>query len=239
MAKKAHHEEHENHERWLVSYADFITLLFAFFVVMYSISMINEGKFKVFSEALKRALAPVVNAPASNRRFDLGDSAASLIPAISAKMQFLQQVHAVVNKVAMGEQFKGKITVTTVERGVLITVADSVLFESGRADLRPEALPLLEALAAVVTKTDHGMVKEIRVEGHTDNVPIRTLRFPSNWDLSSGRAVSVVRALTESYNVSPVLVSASGFGEFRPVADNLTPSSRAKNRRVELTILTE
>ena len=232
MAKKGKHEEHENHERWLVSYADFITLLFAFFVVMYSISSVNEGKFRTVSESIQAALKPVVSTPVSDPHFDLGDFKASVVPILSKKVQIVRQVQAVLKKF-VEEHEKGRITVAATEQGVLVTIADSMVFESGRADIRADALPLLQALAEVM---DDSSVKEIRVQGHTDNVPIRSGQFPSNWELSSVRAVMVVRVLTELYHVPPERVSATGFGEFRPVTDNLTPESRTKNRRVELMV---
>ncbi|MGH7233747.1 MAG: flagellar motor protein MotB [Nitrospiraceae bacterium] len=232
MAKKAKHEEHENHERWLVSYADFITLLFAFFVVMYSISSVNEGKFRTVSESIQAALRPVVSAPVSDAHFDLGDFKASVVPILTKKVQIVRQVQAVLKKF-VEEREQGRITVATTEQGVLVTIADSMVFESGRADVRPEALPVLEALADVMSDNS---VREIRVQGHTDNVPIRSGQFPSNWELSSVRAVMFVRVLTELYRVPPERISATGYGEFRPITDNLTPESRTKNRRVELMV---
>ena len=232
MAKKGKHEEHENHERWLVSYADFITLLFAFFVVMYSISSVNEGKFRTVSESIQAALKPVVSRPVADAHFDLGDFKASIVPTLTQKVQIIRQVQAVLKKF-VDEHEKERISVSSTDQGILVTIADSMVFESGRADVRREALPVLEALAEVMGDTS---VKEVRVQGHTDNVPIRSGQFPSNWELSSARAVMVVRVLTELYKVPPERISAIGFGEFRPVADNLTPNSRAKNRRVELMV---
>jgi chemotaxis protein MotB len=239
LAKKPKHEEHENHERWLVSYADFITLLFAFFVVMYSTSMINEGKFRIFSQALKEAFVPLLKPEsASNQRYELGSGKSAIIPAINPRTQFLTRAQAVVKKFALDLDLKEKIRFTATEGGIMITIADSLLFESGRADVKPESLPILEALAEVLA--DAGTeVKEIRVEGHSDNVPLRTAQFSSNWELSSSRAVTVVRVLTELYKVQPEKVAAVGYGEFKPVTDNLTPETRAKNRRVELNVLTQ
>ncbi len=231
MAKKAHHEEHENHERWLVSYADFITLLFAFFVVMYSVSVVNEGKFRTVSESIHAALRPMVSPPAAPTRFDVGDYKSSLVPTAGKKVQFVRRVQAALDKLNREAKFQDQITVTPIERGVLITIAERLLFESGRADLRPEALPVLEAIGEVLSL---GASEEIRIQGHTDNVPIRSQQFPSNWELSSTRAVVVARVLTEHYHVPPERVSATGFAEFRPVTDNLTAEHRAKNRRVEL-----
>jgi chemotaxis protein MotB len=122
------------------------------------------------------------------------------------------------------------------DQGVVITIADSLMFESGRAEIRAEALPILENLAEIMAA--NASVKEVRVQGHTDNVPINSALFPSNWELSAVRAAMVTRAMTELYGMQPEKISAVGFGEFRPVADNLTPENREKNRRVELLILT-
>ncbi len=235
MAKKVKHEEHENHERWLVSYADFITLLFAFFVVMYSISSVNEGKFRTVSESIQAALRPVVSQPAAQVHFDLGDYKSSLVPTLGIKVRFVRRIEEVLAKFNKDIQMKDKVTVTQTDQGVVITIADSLVFESGRAEIRTEALPVLESLAEVLAV--NSSVKEVRVQGHTDNVPIRSTLFPSNWELSSVRAVMVTRVLTELYHIQPERVSAVGYAEFHPVTDNLTPESRAKNRRVELLVL--
>jgi chemotaxis protein MotB len=131
-------------------------------------------------------------------------------------------------------QAKNNVTVAETEQGVMITIADSVLFESGRAEIRREALPVLEGLAEVLTV--NASVKEMRVQGHTDNVPIRSTLFPSNWELSAVRAAMVTRVLTELYRIPPERISAVGYAEFHALVDNLTPENRAKNRRVELLV---
>jgi chemotaxis protein MotB len=235
MAKKVKHEEHENHERWLVSYADFITLLFAFFVVMYSISSVNEGKFRTVSESIQAALRPVTSPPAARVHFDLGDFKSSLVPTLGKKIQFVRQIQEVLNKLNMELPIQDKVTVTQTDQGVVITIADSMVFESGQAVIRTEALPVLEGLAEVLSVNTS--VKEVLVQGHTDNVPIRSALFPSNWELSAVRAVMVTRVLTELYRFQPERVSAVGYAEFKPVMDNLTPENRAKNRRVEILVL--
>lgn len=236
MAKKAKHEEHENHERWLVSYADFITLLFAFFVVMYSISSVNEGKFRTVSESIQAALRPVTSPPAAQVHFDLGDFKSSLVPTIGQKIQFVRQIVEALNKLNnIDARIQDKVTVRPTDQGVIITLADSLMFESGQAEIRKEALPVLEGLTEVLAV--NSSVKELRVQGHTDNVPIRSALFPSNWELSAMRAVMVARVLTELYRIPAEQVSAVGYAEFRPVTDNLTPETRAKNRRVEILVL--
>jgi chemotaxis protein MotB len=246
-AKKPKHEEHENHERWLVSYADFITLLFAFFVVMYSISAVNEGKFRVAARSIQQALHPLIQWESSTRPFEISELQGSSRPgvgstgapqALGRPRALAQRLYAELAKFLPDGQLAVKpITVTTTDQGVLVTIMDQVLFDSGRADLRDEAYPLLQAMAAVLTDpTVH--VEQIEIAGHTDNVPIQTPQFPSNWELSALRAVMVLRALAELYHVPAVWMQAVGVGAVKPVADNTTPEGRAQNRRVELLIRT-
>ena len=233
MAKKKH-EEHENHERWLVSYADFITLLFAFFVVMYSISSVNEGKFRTVSESIKAALNPIVSSPASPLPFKVGESkpaaiAPNFIPAKELAVKKLSQVIKLLKPTASMQTAK---LVEQRDGSLVLSLPDDALFNSGEAAIRAEAIPFLQALAEALLELD----RQVAVQGHTDNVPIRTAQFPSNWELSATRAVMVVRTLTELYGVSSRDLSASGYADSRPVTDNLTPENRAKNRRVEIVV---
>ena len=240
VSKKGKHEEHENHERWLVSYADFITLLFAFFVVMYSVSSVNEGKFRTVSDSIKAALNPIVSQPASTMRFSLGDHKGSLVPEIDKKVMFMRKAERVVQSHKIVNPHHIQISIRdnnrpVGSRSIVVTINDAVLFESGRAELKVEALPLLEAFAEVLIEYGKG----VRVEGHTDNVPVTSAQFPSNWELSAMRAATVARVLTELYRVPSDLVGATGYGQFRPAVDNLTPENRSKNRRVEMVVLEE
>jgi chemotaxis protein MotB len=233
MAKKKH-EEHENHERWLVSYADFITLLFAFFVVMYSVSSVNEGKFRTVSDSIKAALNPVVSPSSSLTPFAVGQNKALMLkptieeakePAIRRLRQILRSLKSV-----------APIEVATLQEltngDIVLTLPDTVLFRSGESVLQPEALPFIQAIGEVLVELDRHM----RVEGHTDNVPIATMHFPSNWELSATRAVAVVRALSEQYGVPANHLAAVGYADSRSLTDNLTPENRAKNRRVEIVV---
>jgi len=235
MSKKKH-EEHENHERWLVSYADFITLLFAFFVVMYSISSVNEGRFRTVSESIKAALNPIVSPPVAPVPFQVGNNkpttiAPSVIPSRDMAIRRLQQALKALHPAAQVDN-----TVQVTEPGdstIVLSLPELVLFESGGAALRAEAMPFLQTLAEVLIELD----RQVKVQGHTDNVAIRTAQFPSNWELSSIRAVMVVRALVELYGVSPQSLSAVGYADSRPLAENTTPENRARNRRVEIVVL--
>ena len=234
MAKKKH-EEHENHERWLVSYADFITLLFAFFVVMYSVSAVNEGKFRTVSESIKAALNPFPAPPTSMQPFIMGDNKPASInpPLLDAKEPVIRRIRDIVKTMLQTSQADRAPIVEERNGELVLTIPDAVLFKSGEASLLPEALPFLKALADVLVELN----KQVRVEGHADNVPIRTVQFPSNWELSATRAVMIVRVLTELYGVPSNALSAVGYADARPVTDNLTPEHRAMNRRVEIAIM--
>ena len=236
MAKKKH-EEHENHERWLVSYADFITLLFAFFVVMYSVSSVNEGKYRTVSDSIKAALNPINSVPSSRLPFAVGAARPTTITSDMASPgdPVIRRMREIITR--LNPNLKGDISeVKIVESGhgtIMISLPESILFQSGEARVRSEALPFLKALSEILIEMD----RHIRVLGHTDNVPIRTAQFPSNWELSAGRAVMVVRIFAELYGVPLTHLSATGQADAKPIASNDTPEGRTKNRRVEIIIL--
>ena len=233
MAKKKH-EEHENHERWLVSYADFITLLFAFFVVMYSISSVNEGKFRTVSDSIKAALNPIVSPASTAVPFTIGQNKAVTVnPTIDTiKEPAVRRLREIMRSLK-NETKLDIIQVKELANGdIVLTLPDTVLFRTGEAVLRPEARPFIQAISEVLIELD----RHVRVEGHTDNVPISTAQFPSNWELSATRAVTVVRTLSELYGLPADHLTAVGHADSRPLADNLTPEHRAKNRRVELVV---
>mgnify|MGYP001558636411 FL=1 len=233
MAKKKH-EEHENHERWLVSYADFITLLFAFFVVMYSISSVNEGKFRTVSDSIKAALNPIVSPASTSVPFTIGQNKALTVkPTIeSAKEPAVRRLREIMRSLKNETQLEIIQLKELTNGDIVLTLPDTVLFRSGESALRPEALPFIQAISEVLVELD----RYVRVEGHTDNVPITTVQFPSNWELSATRAVTVVRVLSEQYGVQAHHLTAVGHADSRSLTDNLTPENRAKNRRVEIVV---
>lgn len=234
MAKKKH-EEHENHERWLVSYADFITLLFAFFVVMYSISAVNEGKFRTVSDSIKAALNPMYSPPVSPKPFQIGENKPTTFqPTVHASREYvIRRVQVLTQSLGQAAHISVESVVEQRVGEIVLTISDNVLFKSGEATLQPEALPFLRGLADVLLELD----RHVRIEGHTDNVPIRTAQFPSNWELSAARSVMIVRVLSELYGVPASHLAAIGYGETRPLTANLNSEQRAKNRRVEVVIL--
>lgn len=256
MARRQKHEEHENLERWLVSYADFITLLFAFFVVMYSISQVNEGKYRVLSDSLVNAFktTPTATTPiAPALRIDASQGASSSAQALALKQTvFVRKPDPVIEarQKQQTEKMKGvaedilkameplvkegQVKVSQSVHGIAIEINASVLFASGQASLEPGSVKALRAVGGVLAKVPN----DIQVEGFTDNTPINTVAFPSNWELSTARASSVVRLLAESGAPTDRLV-AVGYGEFRPLDTNSTPEGRARNRRVTIMILSE
>ena len=251
MARKPKHEEHENHERWLVSYADFITLLFAFFVVMYAISSVNEGKYRVLSSALvsafshpQRTVEPIqygtpLRSPIIQHESVVKDENTVSRVGVDHRIMPTQNELANMEKIADEIQYNLKelidkelITVTKTNLGLEIEITSNILFASGVAVLSSQAISPLKKIAAVLSKAPN----DINVEGYTDNVPISTVNFPSNWELSAARAASVVRLFTQT-GISPTRLKAIGFAEYRPIADNATEYGRNKNRRVAIMVL--
>ena len=238
MARRPPREEHENHERWLVSYADFITLLFAFFVVMYSISSINEGKYKILSVTL----TGVFNQPdRSIKPIPVGDDRPRTTQQPNDAMQQggddnvdgdpLTQIAD-----AVREQFgdligSDQLSVRGNELWIEITLNSSLLFPSGDAMPADAAFGIVEKVARILAPYQN----PIHVEGFTDNVPIHNAQYPTNWELSTARAASIVRLLAQD-GVAPSRLAAVGYGEFQPVADNASAEGRARNRRVVLVI---
>ena len=247
MARRRREEEHENHERWLVSYADFITLLFAFFVVMYSISSINEGKYRVLSDSLVKAFddpnrslepiklgtpihGPIVDEGTFAQPGAAGPQEAAGGRADAAMEQAARRVQA--NFKALVE--KGLVKVSRGPGWMEVEIKSSVLFPTGSAELTLAARPVLAKIARILKD----LPNPLRVEGHTDSRPIKTRRFPCNWELSASRAASVVR-LFAAAGINPRRLSAVGFGPYRPVASNKDEAGRAKNRRVAIVVLAQ
>lgn len=229
----------DNHERWLVSYADFITLLFAFFVVMYAMSSVNDGKYRVLSNSLGYAFGNIAAIP-DRPPIDAQPPAQLKSQQIAARKNASQRRQQLRMRDMAGDIMKvlaplvkdGRVRVTQSSRGITVEINASVLFAPGQAMLADNSSHTLRAIAQVVKDHEH----EIQVEGHTDNVPIRTVNFPSNWELSTARASSVVRLFIDS-GVDARRLTALGYGENRPVESNDMPGGRARNRRVTVTVL--
>ncbi len=291
MSRKKHEEGHENHERWLVSYADFITLLFAFFVVMYSVSSVNEGKFRVLADSMVVAfrspdphstkpiqLAEMVGAQTSqatgqpspkksNVAPDMRPMPTSIIQRSPRAIVMLSRDNGVNGGPNSGKAAAAVLTADAAGKGIQsdpnlarvmqklqvalsalirndmvnlrrsdfwveVEIKNSVLFTSGSAIVNPEAMDPLAKIAEILRELSN----RVQVEGFTDNRPINTPVYPSNWELSAARAASVVHILMNN-GVRPERMSAIGYGEYQPIADNSTEQGRIQNRRVVLVIM--
>lgn len=232
-------EESENTDRWLVSYADFITLLFAFFVVMYSVSQVNEGKFKILSETLtdafvqpERSLQPIqvgnvnrteTTAPGEGTYPEdyIGEPTTA-----ETDQSFLELREELTN--SLSELIEaGHVKIRSNQDWLEVDMRSESLFDSGSDVINPGAIPLIEMIAEKYS----GKKNALKIRGYTDNRPIETRRFPSNWALSSARAVAVAQ-LFERYNIEPSRMTVEGYGEHQPIADNTTAAGRQANRRV-------
>lgn len=254
--RRKQHIEPENHERWLVSYADLITLLFAFFVVMYAISSVNEGKYRVLSESITAAFRQ------PNRSMEPDQQGAIARSPHPVKGDYQQQPGALYPFPEGGKNWStealsdptGQVSSIAAEaRSILdnlidsnlvsleehpfwleIEISSSVLYPSASSQLSDSAKPVLQELGEMMSHFPN----RIQVEGFTDNVPIKTFAFPSNWELSAARAATVVRLFAEA-GVAPQRMAAIGYGEHRPLVSNDRESGRAANRRVVVIILAE
>lgn len=255
MARRKRPEEHDNHERWLVSYADFITLLFAFFVVMYAISSVNEGKYRIMSDSIVDAFK---NSPTSDKiihipapapqqtesgKIQIQPIALKLQPSVAEAAQLMEKEQRRENmKSVAGNLLSvmeplvkgGQVKVTESNRGISIEINASLLFAPAQAVLNKDSISVLTAVGQVLANDTH----QVQIEGHTDNLPIASSVFPSNWELSSARASSVTRLFVEN-GVAPQRIVVIGYADNRPVENNDTPEGRARNRRVTVMILAE
>lgn len=277
--RQNHHQESDNAERWLISYADFITLLFAFFVVMYSISTVNNGKYRVMADSIveafndpNKSLQPVQlgifdHKPRSDQIMtpvaleqggatgqmdteeDAGSQAAGELktqgeaaeltlqahpgeqkPAIN-EGDFIEEIARNINEKMKPQIEENAISVSQTDDFIEVEINNNILFPSGSARLNNAALPILRSLSDIFNTFNNA----IQVEGFTDNEPIRTTAFPSNWELSAARAASVVHLFMKS-GIRPDRMVAVGYGEHRPVAGNDTEQGRRMNRRVVIVI---
>jgi chemotaxis protein MotB len=265
MARKKKHPEHVNHERWLVSYADFITLLFAFFTTLYAISTVDAQKMGKMVQSMRASfdssmfeagsstlslskgegsgqsggkdLVESVTVPKNGtmhtqvrNMLKAGFAPGGMIHSGKALGTLKRNIESLVGAEAMQ---KAKVRTRLDGRGLIISLGEGGFFDSGSDQIKPEGRALLDTIATgLATVRNH-----IRVEGHTDNVPINTAKFPSNWELSTSRSTAIVSYMIARFGVHPDNLSAAGYAEFKPVATNETEEGRAKNRRVDLVVL--
>jgi chemotaxis protein MotB len=256
------HEEHVNHERWLITYADMITLLMVLFIVLYSISQVDLAKFRRLKEGVAggfggNSAAGALSGGAGPLQggggvFDSGLHGTQAVTSAQAAQSALadarartagarqqrsvlqgaqQEIQRSLDKEGLGDTVRFRLE----PRGLVVTiVSDKVLFDPGQADLRPEGRDVVDKVAAALGR----LPNKLSVEGHTDNTPVSG-RYPSNWELSTARATTVLRELIERHGLSPARLSAAGYADERPVAPNDSADGRGTNRRVELVVLAD
>jgi chemotaxis protein MotB len=251
MARKKKHAAHENHERWLVSYADFITLLFAFFVVMFATSQTNKSKAAAVSESVKKALeegqiSSAIAAILGGSREDKGQGNAMLMGPGGARKSKAEEkqdgklAELLPSLKILTEQLKkeiesGAIQVSMEARGLTISFKQAALFPSGEDQISPSSYESIGKVAAAINKIPN----PVRLEGHTDALPIHTARFKSNWELSADRSIALLGLLSDRFKVSEERLSVAGYADTAPVDTNDTEKGRARNRRCDIIILNQ
>ncbi len=227
MKKKKEEVKKPGAPFWMVTFSDMVTLLMVFFIMILSYSTIELEKFKGAVSSMKGALGVLPEMKNTMSRDERRSN--------QGRQNFKDQVDKKIKKIRGmldNEHVKDKVEIERDGMGIHVRLGDKILFDVGKADLKPSAFPILNAVAEVVKKD----FREIFVEGHTDNVPIHTSKYPTNWELSTARALSVVRYLHYVEGIDASRLAAVGYGEYRPLVPNTTPKNRAKNRRVEIYI---
>lgn len=252
MARKKKHEKEANHERWLVSYADFITLLFAVFTTLYAMSQTDKKKVEEVMASLRESfgysktslggkpsvisagnisiipnIRPQTLPPPVKKQKTIGKSQ------VRAEEKDFTTIKSSIEAYLLKSGAQQKVSVAITRRGLVVSLREAGFFDSGSATVKKGSTELLSTLAESLSHYSN----PFRVEGHTDNVPISTSLFRSNWELSTARATNIVRYLIETYDFDPDRLSAAGYGQYRPVADNDTSEGRANNRRVDIVML--
>ena len=224
--------EHANQERWVISYADFVTLLFAFFVVMFATANADKAKARAVSEAVKAAFSQGatrdLEAALEQVRKQQLPTPTSAAPSLTHSQQLLEQ--------ALQDEIKrGEVEVHMEPRGLVVSFKQGALFDSGADTVKASALPTMQKAAGVLIRLQN----LVRLEGHTDNLPIHNLHFRNNWELSSARSIAILTLLSDQCGIDRRRLSVSGYADVAPVASNESEEGRAKNRRVDVVILSE
>lgn len=247
--RRKKHPAHENHERWLVSYADFITLLFAFFVVMFASSQADKRRAQQVSEAVKKALdgamppalaalwggAPDRTGPGNAQLRGPGGSEVPTPPPSEQELAELLPSLQVLAAELEAEIRAGEIQLSMQPRGLVVSFQQAALFPSGEDVISPDAYQGLAKVAAAIAKIPN----PVRLEGHTDSLPISTARFRNNWDLSAARAIALLDIFTTRFSLPPARFSVAGYADTAPAASNATEEGRRRNRRVDIVVLNE
>jgi chemotaxis protein MotB len=245
MRKNEEEKEKENSERWLLTYSDMITLLLVLFIMMYTISTVDTNKFKAISQQLNIMLGDSTSVAADSGIQGSNDEvlnsfdnlvtespspspSSTKTPIAGTRQSIEDELQNLVNSSGLGTV----VTVQSEQRGVVVSFQEALLFPSGSADINREGKTVLAKVADIINSVDN----YISVEGSTDNVPIRSSRFPSNWELASQRAINVLKQLV-GFGVHSTRISATSYGQYRPVTDNSSGKGKARNRRVDIVFI--
>ena len=235
MRKKRGEGEQENHERWLLTYADLITLLLAFFIMMYTLSKQDAQKYQEVTEYLRAIFTggtAILHKGGAGSAPAAAAAPVTLPPVEATNNQIMRQLEEEIKNLGPLGDMEHNFSVFADERGIVVRVLDKAFFDEGKADLKDKAKKAIQKIIPIIKQVN----RDVRIEGHTDNVPINTQEFRSNWELSVRRATEVVRYIIEKSDIPPKMISAAGYAEFRPLLPNTTPENRAVNRRIELII---
>ena len=232
MARRKVHQAHANHERWVISYADFITLLFAFFVVMFATANADKGKARAVAEAVKAALSQSKESKVVEMVKEATEGDKTAAGKTDVKKE-LAPVEKALSQQLHPEIAKGQIELKMESRGLVISFKQAALFDSGADVVKLSAYDSI----AKVAKAILGLPNQVRLEGHTDNQPIHNDRFNNNWELSSARSIAMLQLITTKFNVPVQRLAVAGYADVEPVASNNTDDGRARNRRVDVVIL--
>jgi chemotaxis protein MotB len=227
-----------SHDRWLVSYADFITLLFAFFVVLYSTAQVDRKKVSQLSTAIQAAFQqlgayPSTGANTSQEIADINQIASAVSTSRAEEIPDLIGLRKELEQAMAPEILRGDVALRTGRDGLVISLRETGFFDSGSAGVKAASQPAFSRIAALLGEGRYN----IRIEGHTDNVRIHNTQYSSNWELSTARSTEMIRLLVVKYGLDPQRLSASGYGEYHPIASNNTEAGRALNRRVDLVVV--
>lgn len=215
--------------KWEIVYSGFVLILLCFFIMLSSFSTMEEAKVMQFVKSFVTAVSILP----SGKKFDPGLAVVSDSADLVDTRSELAKIFNTLEELAYEFKLEKEINLVLTREGLVMRMSEHTLFGMGSADIAAESLPLLEKVGAIISKTAY----LIRIEGHTDNLPIHTERYPSNWELSTARAVNVLRYFINNHNVDPRRLAAEGFGEFHPLVANDTAKNREKNRRVEIIFI--
>ena len=237
MARKKVNRDEPKGDEWLATYSDCVTLLMTFFVLLYAMSSVDENKMRALAQAFRSVMAGEAGDTILEYSLYNGD-----VPLIGGEIptdtvdgeKIEESMYYQVSKFVADHDLEAVVDIIESDLGVVIQLRDNILFETSKSDLRSESKEILDSISGLISSLNNNIV----VEGHTDNRPINTAEFPSNWELSVDRAVNVVRYFVENGKIDPSRLSATGYGEFQPIVDNDTEENMEKNRRVNILIMT-